>query len=213
MAVEVVQDQTVVAAVVAAQVDSFTHHTRLQRQLPTPLSWARVGLDLQARDEEVTEAIRPYRFFRCLQPAAVVAVAYLVSKRAAMEDAVAAHHMAAQVQLEVLGAKETTVVLLQTLYRHLLARVVVALVQSALTAAEFAVLVAMVQLIWVARTRVVAEQENLLVRDARVVAEAVGREEILLVPRAMQTLAAAAGVLVATIQLAAAAAARVVLAS
>jgi hypothetical protein len=211
--VVVAQVLIVVAAVVAAQVDSFTHHTRLQRQLPTPLSWARVGLDLQARDEEVTEAIRPYRFFRCLQPAAVLVVAYQVSKRAAMEDAVAAHHMAAQVQLAEQEAKDLTAALSPTSSRHLLVQVAVALVQSALTAAEFAVLAEMVRPTLVQLTLAAVVLENLLALDALAVAAAAGREEILLVPRAMQTLAAAAGVLVATIQLAEEAAARVVLAS
>ncbi len=99
-----------------------------------------MALDLPTQREEVTAAHRPFRFLRCLQPAAVLAVAYQASKRVTMEAAAAVHHLAVRLQLAVQVAKETTVVPLLTLSRHILVLVAVVLALLVLTAAQCAVL-------------------------------------------------------------------------
>ncbi len=120
-----------------------------------------MALDLQTQYEEVTEAHRPFRFSRFLQRVAAVAAACPVCKMETTEAAAAARlTVEDQLQLAGLAAKETTVDRLLTLFRHLLARVVVVLVQSALTVAQFAVLAALVQPISAPHMRVVEVQGN-----------------------------------------------------
>jgi hypothetical protein len=109
---------------------------------------ARVELALQTQYEEVTEAHRPFRFLRCLQPAAVVVVAYQASKRATMEAAAAVLLGVDRALRVVQEAKETTVVPLRTLCRHSSALVAVVLALLVLTAAQCAVLAVTVLPTW-----------------------------------------------------------------
>jgi hypothetical protein len=94
--------------------------------------------------KELTEPQQLYQSLRCLQPAAVVVVAYPASKRATMEAAAAEQAGAVALQLAVQEAKDLTVVLSPTLSRHSLAQVAVVQVRSAQMVAQCVVLAAMV---------------------------------------------------------------------
>jgi hypothetical protein len=159
---------------------------------------------------EVTEPQRPYQFLRCLQLAAVVAGAYRINKRDAMEDAEAEQAGADQQQQEEQGAKDLTVVLSPTLSRHSLARVAVVQAQSAQTVARCVVLAAMVRHTSELLMRVAAVLANLLALGARAVAAAAVLAVTLSEQQEQQIQAAAAALLVVTIQLAEEAAAQAV---
>ena len=109
------------------------------------LSLVRVVLVLQARDEEVTAARRPYLFSRCLQPAVVAVVAYHRNKPEQTAAAVAARLTAVAVQRAEQEAKETTAGLSPTLSRRLSVQVVVVLAPLVLTAVPCAELAALVR--------------------------------------------------------------------
>jgi hypothetical protein len=177
------------------------------------LSLVRVVLVLQARDEEVTAARRPYLFSRCLQRAVAQAAEFQASKPATMEEAAAARLSAERQQRVEQGAKETTAVPLLILSRRISVQVVAALALLALTAVQCAALVAMVQPISQLFMRVAAVLENLLAPDALAAPVAVVLVVTLSEQQEQQIQAAAAAALETIIQMVAAVAVPVAAAS